>query len=229
MSTFGRTVGIAALFHLAALAALAALPPALAAGRVQADEVLAVEVLHEQVEPATPAPRPALTTVATSIAPPRPRSPAVRMQRPHLPSLLRGPGEDVALAAGDGAELGPLSAAPGGGAAGDGDRGALATSPAHGPLLLGHPACHRYFPFDAHVDAGAVTLEVEVAVTGDAQTVRVLEERPPRDGFGPAATTCVRALHFAPALGRDGHPLPSTAKLRLEFARRRKHGGVSSG
>jgi hypothetical protein len=105
-----------------------------------------------------------------------------------------------------------------------GTGGGLPGVQAHGPVLLrGDAICHRYFPYSAHADAGAVTLSVEVSATGDAGTTRVVEEMPAHDGFARAAQTCVQSFRFAPAVGNDGLPLRSVATLRLCFLRRGRH------
>jgi TonB family protein len=87
------------------------------------------------------------------------------------------------------------------------------------PRLDEADPCSGFFPRHALADAGKVTLAVVIEPGGHVTSASVVEEAPPRDGFGEAARTCLRTKVFAPALGRDGRPVRATATVRIRFSR----------
>lgn len=105
----------------------------------------------------------------------------------------------------------------GAGAAGGTGAGSLANSPAH--LLGAGNRCADLFPYAATSDTGTVAVSLEVASSGQPSSSRVLDEAPRDQGFGVAASHCVRRLRFAPAVDGSGRPVTSRSVVRLRFER----------
>lgn len=170
-------------------------------------------------EPA-PAPSRAVTSASGSVPPP---SSSRSTPQPH-----EGPAEPVASRFhpnGSAGGTGRIAA----GAAGLGARGAGGNaqpptfegqgggSPAR---LLGGSPCGDLFPHSARRDDGTVEVALELAQSGEPLASRIVDEAPRGQGFGVAASHCVRRLRFAPALDRSGQPVASRSVVQLRFARR---------
>jgi hypothetical protein len=98
-------------------------------------------------------------------------------------------------------------------------RGARSSPPATRARLVTPGACRHFFPNDARDGSGVAVLSVRVGDTGAVSTPRLLEELPPRQGFGRAALGCASLLRFEPARSEAGERVASVSVVRLRFTR----------
>ena len=94
-----------------------------------------------------------------------------------------------------------------------------APPPSGKPAIMSPNACKGFFPKRAVADEGTVSLLVSVAANGVTVDVRVLQESPVDQGFGTAATACVRDLCFYPAVDAQGAFVANKVPFRLHFTR----------
>jgi protein TonB len=80
-------------------------------------------------------------------------------------------------------------------------------------------ACRGFFPRDADVDFGLVSLVLVVRAGGEVTTVSVANETPKGQGFGKAARSCLLSKRFSPALDREGRAVTSSTVVKLRFVR----------
>lgn len=219
--------------------AAAPAPPSPASGSAPARSLAA------RSAPARPRPAGGVRAHAASSAPLAPEPPS-RSDEPAVPALAAaasgddtrgGTGEGTArLAAGlglapaEGASVargasGARGASEGRGAgvgAGTGSGGAGGSAshgaaPAH--LLPASDRCADLFPYAASSDTGTVAVSLEVASSGQPASPRIVDETPRGQGFGIAASHCIRRLRFAPAVDDRGRAVASRSVVRLRFAR----------
>ncbi len=80
-------------------------------------------------------------------------------------------------------------------------------------------ACAGFYPSEANVDSGAVTLTVVVRADGAVSSSSVLSESPVGQGFGKAARACLQKKRFEPSLDRAGTAVAAATTFKLRFLR----------
>jgi protein TonB len=123
-------------------------------------------------------------------------------------------GAHGASAAGVGSTPAPTRAA-----APPGDGLVLAANLSRRATLNEPDACAGFYPSEADVDSGVVTLTVVVRADGNVTSTAVLSETPSGQGFGKAARACLQRKHFEPSLDRAGNVVAAATSIRLRFSR----------
>ena len=80
-------------------------------------------------------------------------------------------------------------------------------------------ACAGFYPSEAEVDSGAVTLTVVVRADGGVSSASVVSESPVGQGFGKAARACLQKKRFEPSLDRSGTAVAAATTIKLRFVR----------
>jgi protein TonB len=99
-------------------------------------------------------------------------------------------------------------------------RGTSTSDLSRAAALAGATEWRCPFPLEADsaaIDHAVVTLRIDVAVTGEALSARVLDD--PGHGFADKARSCALRKRFAPALDRNGAPMHATATVHVTFDR----------
>lgn len=108
--------------------------------------------------------------------------------------------------------------------------GGTGTAPAPPPVKVDRSRAARIvnlanlercpFPNEAdaeQIDEATVTVQVNVAVDGRAESVKVTQD--PGHGFGREAKRCALREKYSPALNVDGNPIAGIAPIRFRFSR----------
>ncbi len=87
------------------------------------------------------------------------------------------------------------------------------------PSLGESDPCRGYFPSSASDDVATAAVMVTIGKNGSVASVQLLSESPPKQGFGPAARSCMASKHFSPGLTRDGQPTATAIRVNIRFTR----------
>lgn len=87
------------------------------------------------------------------------------------------------------------------------------------PRLDEADPCRGFFPDQASVDRGEVTLKLIVSSQGRVERATVLSEQPTNQGFGKSAIQCLRQKRFVPAQDEQGRPQAAEAPVAVRFSR----------
>jgi len=87
------------------------------------------------------------------------------------------------------------------------------------PGLGERDPCRGYFPSSASDDVASAAVMVTIGKSGAVSDVSLLSESPARQGFGAAATTCMKSKHFSPGLDRDGNAAATRIRVNVHFER----------
>jgi protein TonB len=87
------------------------------------------------------------------------------------------------------------------------------------PTLNEANACRGFYPREASVDQGRVTIKVVVRPRGEVASISVLSESPVGEGFGRAARACLQRKRFEPGLDKEGAPVLSATTFQVRFER----------
>lgn len=85
--------------------------------------------------------------------------------------------------------------------------------------LAAQNPCVGFYPSEASVDSGAVTLTLVVRADGRVASALVVSETPAGEGFGKAARACLERQRFEPSLDRAGLAVTAPATIKLRFTR----------
>lgn len=122
-----------------------------------------------------------------------------------------------------GAVAGGRGSRPGSGAGlgrgSNGDGLTAAENLSRTPSLDEADACAGFYPSQATVDAGLVTVALVVRSSGQVTNISVINEAPLAQGFADAARNCLRSKRFTPGLDKQGRAVNAAANLRLRFNR----------
>lgn len=116
---------------------------------------------------------------------------------------------------------GAASGAAGGGrAAGRGTgAGGTAITQVTSPALRGADPCAGYFPDEADVNAGMVTVDLVVEADGRVSDARVIGERPAGQGFAEAARACMLRTRLEPGRQNGRLPVRTSVRMKIDFIR----------
>jgi TonB family protein len=87
------------------------------------------------------------------------------------------------------------------------------------PHLVADDPCRGYYPGDAIADSASATVRVVLSPEGRVQSLTLVGETPSAQGFGRAATQCLRAQRFTSARDRTGHTVATSTTVRVRFHR----------
>ena len=87
------------------------------------------------------------------------------------------------------------------------------------PHLVADDPCAGYYPGDAIADSASATVRVVLSPDGRVQSLTLVGETPAAQGFGRAATQCLRAQRFTSARDRTGHAVATATTVRVRFHR----------
>ena len=123
-----------------------------------------------------------------------------------------------------GAARAQLSPAPGSGTAGlapkpTGDAIIPVSDLSRKPGLNESDPCRGYFPSSASDDVASAAVMLTIGKSGAVSNVELLSESPPKQGFGAAASTCMKSKHFSPGLDRDGNAAKTSIRVNVRFER----------
>lgn len=196
------------------------------------------ETPHDEPAPKdeTPPPPP----VAPKIAPARstPTTATTASEATANPSTNDAPKNDAPVdffGSGDGEWSLGSGGSGGGSGRGQGPRGTASASiaaktsvapPSPPPMNVVRKAalqidsgCRGFFPDGASEDNATVTIKVLVGKDGQLSDVTILSEKPPGQGFGAAARSCLKAARGVPALGVDGEVVTAPLTAIVRFSR----------
>lgn len=196
------------------------------------------ETPHEEPAPKDEAPR-APPPVAPKVAPSRstPTASTSTSEAPANPSTNDAPKADEPVdffGSGDGAWSLGSGGSGGGSGRGQGPRAVGTMTGAAKPNAPSSPppanvvrkaalqvdsGCRGFFPEGASDDTATVTIKVLVGKDGQLSDVAVLSEKPPGQGFGAAARSCLKAARGVPALGVDGEAVTAPLTATVRFSR----------
>jgi TonB family protein len=87
------------------------------------------------------------------------------------------------------------------------------------PGLNESDPCRGYFPSSASDDVASAAVMLTIGKSGAVSNVELLSESPPKQGFGAAASTCMKSKHFSPGLDRDGNAAKTRIRVNVRFER----------
>jgi protein TonB len=79
--------------------------------------------------------------------------------------------------------------------------------------------CRGYFPGAASDDVASAAVMVTISKSGTVSNVALLSESPAGQGFGAAATTCMKSKRFTPGLDHDGNTAATRIRVNVHFER----------
>jgi TonB family protein len=87
------------------------------------------------------------------------------------------------------------------------------------PKLSVDDPCRGFYPATASVDSAEAVVRVVVDEQGGVRSVVVVSEAPGNEGFGRAASSCLRGQRFSIPRGRGGRAVATSTTIRVRFAR----------